>query len=53
MLNWADRHGITLIPAHTPSHLDAEAEYLLQERLVLEWHLHHCIALAAFHLWGQ
>ena len=49
----ADKHGITLIPAYIPTHLNVEADYLSQGRLVQEWYLLPCIAQAAFQLWGQ
>ena len=45
--------GITLIPAYIPTHLNVEAEYLSQGRLVPEWHLFPHIAQAAFHFWVQ
>ena len=44
ILNLANRHGITLIPANIHTHLNVEAEYLSQGRLVPNWHLLSCIA---------
>ena len=53
ILNLANKHGITLIPIHTPIHLNVKANYLSQGRLVPEWHLLPQIAQEAFKLWGQ
>ena len=44
----ADKHGITLVPAHKATHLNAEANYLLWGKLIPDWHLLPCIAQAAF-----
>ena len=49
----ADKHGITLIPAYIPIHLNVEADCLSQGQLFPKWHLFSFIAQAAFHLWGQ
>ena len=39
ILNLADKHGITLTAANIPTHLNVEANYLPQGRLVPEMHL--------------
>ena len=46
-------NGITLIPVYIPTHLNVEADYLLQGWLVPEWHLLLHRAQAGFKLWGQ
>ena len=38
VLNLADQYDITLTPAYIPTHLNVEANYLLQGKLVPEWH---------------
>ena len=53
ILSLTNKHGITLIPAYIPTHLNVEAGYLPEDQLLPEWHLlpwvaHH----AAFCLWG-
>ena len=50
ILNFADKPGITPIPLHMLMHLNVEANYLSQGRLVTEF---PPTALAAFQLWGQ
>ena len=52
ILNLTDKHGITLLPAYILTHLNVEAYYLSCDWLLLEWHLLHQVAQAAFHLWG-
>ena len=52
ILNLTDKHGITLIPAYIPTHLNVEANYLSQDQMLPEWHLLPQVAQAAFHLWG-
>ena len=52
ILSLIDKHGITLIPAYIPMHLNVEADYLSQDWMLLEWHLLPQVAEAAFHLWG-
>ena len=52
ILSVTDKHRITLIPAYIPTHLNVEADYLLQDQLLPEWHLLPQVAHAAFHLWG-
>ena len=47
ILNLPNKHCITHIPAYIPTHLNVEANYLSQGRLVPEWHL-LCIAQAVF-----
>ena len=53
ILNLANMHGITFIPAYIPTHLNVEADYLLKEGLVPKWHLFMFIDQVAFHLVGQ
>ena len=48
ILSLTDKHGITLISAYIPTHLNVEAEYLSQDQLLLEWHLLPQGAHAAF-----
>ena len=43
-----NKHGITLIPAYIPTHLNVEAVYLSQDQLLPEWHLLPRVAHAAF-----
>ena len=50
ILNLANKHGITGIPAYIPTHLNVKA---CPGKLVPEWHLLPCIAHAAFQLWSQ
>ena len=52
ILSLTDKHGITLIPAYIPTHLNVGANYLSQDQMLLEWHLLPQVAQAAFHLWG-
>ena len=52
ILSLTDKHGITLLQAYIPTHLNVEADYLSQDRLLLEWHLLPQVAHAAFCLWG-
>ena len=52
ILNLTDKHGITLISAYIPTHLNVEANYLSQDWMLLEWHLLPQVAQVAFHLWG-
>ena len=52
MLSLTDKHGITLLPAYIPAHLNVEADYLSWDRLLPEWHLLPQVAQAAFCLWG-
>ena len=52
ILNLTNKHGITLIPAYIPTHLNVEADYLSQDWMLLEWHLLPKVAQVAFHLWG-
>ena len=52
ILSLTDKHGITLLPAYIPTHLNVEADFLSQDRLLLEWHLLPQVAQAAIHLWG-
>ena len=52
ILSLADKHGITLIPAYIPTHLNVEADYLSWDQLLPEWHLLPQVAHAAFCLWG-
>ena len=52
ILSLTDKHGITLIPAYIPTHLNMEADYLYQDQLLLECHLLPQVAHTAFCLWG-
>ena len=52
ILSLTNKYGITLIPAHIPTHLNMEADYLFQDHLLPEWHLLLQVAQAAFLLWG-
>ena len=52
ILSLTDKHGITLIPAYIPTHLNVEADYLSQDCLLPEWYLLPQVVQAAFHLWG-
>ena len=52
ILSLTGKYGITLIPAYIPTHLGMEADYLLQDWLLPEWHLLSQVAQTAFHLWG-
>ena len=52
ILSLTDNHGITLLPAYIPIHLNVEVDYLSQDQMLLEWHLLPWVAQAAFHLWG-
>ena len=47
ILNLANKHAITLIPAYVPTHLSVKADYLLQGKLIPNWHLLLHIAQAA------
>ena len=51
ILSLTDKHGITLLPAYIPTHLNVEADYPSQDEVLLEWHLLPQMAQAAFHLW--
>ena len=46
-------HGFILLSAYLPTHLNVEADYLSQGRLVPEWQLLLHTAEAAFQLWSQ
>ena len=52
ILSVTDKHGITLIPAYIPTHLNVEADCLSQDQMLLEWHLLPQVAQAAFCLWS-
>ena len=52
ILSLTDKHGITLLPAYIPTHLNVEADFLSWDRSLPEWHLIPQVAQAAFHLWG-
>ena len=52
ILSLTDKHGITLIPAYIPTHVNVEADYLFQDQMLPEWHLLPWVAQAAFHIWG-
>ena len=52
ILSLTDKHGITLLPAYIPTHLNVEADFLSRDHLLPEWHLLPQVAQAAFRLWG-
>ena len=52
VLSLTNKHGITLVPAYIPTHLNMEANYLSQDWMLPEWHLLPQVAKAAFHLLG-
>ena len=52
ILSLTDKHGITLLPAYIPTHLNVEADFLSWDRLLLECHLLPQVAQAVFCLWG-
>ena len=52
ILSLTDKHGITLLPAYIPTHLNVEADFLSRDHLLPEWHLLPQVAQAAFCLWG-
>ena len=52
ILSLTDKHGITLLPAYIPTHLNVEADFLSKDQMLLEWHLLPQVAQAAFCLWG-
>ena len=52
ILSLTDKHGITLLPAYIPTHLNVEADYLSWDQLLPELCLLHQVAQAAFQLWG-
>ena len=52
ILSLTDKHGITLLPAYIPTHLNVEADFLSWDQMLLEWHLLPQVAQAAFCLWG-
>ena len=52
ILSLTNKHGITLLPAYIPTHLNVEADFLSWDWLLPEWYLLPQVAQAAFHLWG-
>ena len=52
ILSLTDKHGITLLAAYIPTHLNVEADYLSWDQMLPEWHLLPQVAQATFHLWG-
>ena len=52
ILSLTDKHGITLLPAYIPTHLNVETDFLSRDCLLPEWHLLPQVAQAAFCLWG-
>ena len=48
ILNKANKHGITLIPAYILTHISMEADFFSWGLLVPEWHLLSCVVWAAF-----
>ena len=53
ILGLTNKHGITLIPAYIPTHLNMEANYLSWDQMLPELHLLPQVAQAAFQLWGH
>ena len=53
ILDLANKHGITLIKAYIPTHLNVEGSYLSQGRMIPEWHLLPHVTQVAFELWNQ
>ena len=47
ILSQTNKHGITLILACIPTHLNVETDYLAQGQLLWEWHLPSQMAQAA------
>ena len=52
ILSLTDKHGITLLPAYIPTHLNVEADFLSRDWMLPEWHLLALVAQATFDLWG-
>ena len=52
ILSLTDKHGITLLPAYIPTHLNVKADFLSRDQMFLEWYLLPQVAQATFHLWG-
>ena len=52
ILSVTDKHGIALIPAYIPTHLNVGADYLSRDHLHPEWHLLSQVVQAAFCLLG-
>ena len=52
IMRMTNKHGITLIPAYIPTHLNVDVDYLSLNWLLPEWHLLPQVAQAALHLWG-
>ena len=52
ILSLTNKHGVTLIPAYIPTHLNVEADYLSWDQMLLEWYLLPQVAHEAFCLWG-
>ena len=50
ILSLTNKHGITLLQAYIPTHLNVEADYLSQDQLLPEWQLLPQVAQATFHL---
>ena len=52
ILSLTDKHGIILLPAYIPTHLNVEADFLSQAQMLSQRDLLPQVAQAAFHLWG-
>ena len=52
ILSLTNKHGITLLPAYIPTHLNVEVDFLSQDQLLPEWHLLPQVAQGVFHHWG-
>ena len=49
ILSLTNKHGIILLQAYIPTHLNVEADFLSQDQMLLEWHLLPQVAQTAFH----
>ena len=52
ILSLTDKHGITLLPAYIPTHLNVEADFLSGDWMLPEWQLLLQVAQVTFHLLG-
>ena len=52
ILSLTNKHGITLLLAYIPTHLNVKADFLSWGQLLLEWHLLPQVVEAAFPLLG-
>ena len=52
ILSLTNKHGIALIPAYIPTHLNVRADYLSLDQVLPEWYLLPWVTQADFHLLG-